>query len=202
MSVAYRLAPEHPYPAAVNDCWAATLWVHEHAAELGGDPGRIAVMGDSAGGNVAAVTALRARDVGSPILRAQILIYPGTEMYDKWPSELRNAEAPVLTSRNMHAYARIYLGDDYGTEDFRASPIRAESHLGVAPALIQTAEFDPLLDNGARYADTLRADGVDVAYTEYAGAIHGFLSLPGVVPAASKALDEVVKTLKTALRTL
>ncbi|MBC7594312.1 MAG: alpha/beta hydrolase [Kineosporiaceae bacterium] len=202
VSVAYRLAPEHPYPAAVNDCWAATLWVHEHAAELGGDPGRIAVMGDSAGGNLAAVTALRARDVGSPILRAQILIYPGTEMYDKWPSELRNAEAPVLTSRNMHAYARIYLGDDYGTEDFRASPIRAESHLGVAPALIQTAEFDPLLDNGARYADTLRADGVDVAYTEYAGAIHGFLSLPGVVPAASRALDEIVKTLKTVLRAL
>lgn len=202
VSVAYRLAPEHPFPAAVNDCWAATLWVHEHAAELGGDPDRLAVMGDSAGGNLAAVTALKARDAGSPILRTQILVYPGTEMYDKWPSELRNAEAPVLTSRNMHAYARIYLGDDYGTEDFRASPIRAQSHLGVAPALIQTAEFDPLLDNGARYADKLRADGVDVAYTEYAGAIHGYLSLPGAVPVAAKALDQIVETLAVAFKPL
>ena len=202
VSVAYRLAPEHLFPAAVNDCWAATVWIHEHAAELGGDPDRLAVMGDSAGGNLAAVTALKARDAGSPILRAQILVYPGTEMYDIWPSELRNAEAPVLTSRNMHAYARIYLGDDYGTEDFRASPIRAQSHRGVAPALIQTAEFDPLLDNGARYADKLRADGVDVSYTEYVGAIHGYLSLPGAVPVATKALDEIVETLKTALRAL
>ena len=200
VSVAYRLAPEQPFPAAVNDCWAALLWVYNNAGELGGDPDRLAVMGDSAGGNLAAVTALRARDAGSPTLRAQILVYPGTEMYDKWPSELRNAEAPVLTSRNMHAYARIYLGEDYGTEDFRASPIRATSHAGVAPALIQTAEFDPLLDNGARYADTLRADGVDVTYTEYVGAIHGYLSLPGVVPAASEALDEIVKILRTALQ--
>lgn len=202
VSVAYRLAPEHPFPAAVNDCWAATLWVHEHAAELGGDPDRLAVMGDSAGGNLAAVTALKARDAGSPILRAQILVYPGTEMYDIWPSELRNAEAPVLTSRNMHAFARIYLGDDYGTEDFRASPIRAHSHRGVAAALIQTAEFDPLLDNGARYADKLRADGVDVSYTEYAGAIHGYLSLPGAVPVATKALEQIVKTLKAAFQAL
>lgn len=194
-SVAYRLAPEHPYPAAVDDCWAATKWVHDQAAELGVDPDHITVMGDSAGGNLAAVVALLARDAGAPVLRRQVLVYPGTEMYDKWPSEIRNADAPVLTSRNMRAYTRIYLGEEFGTEDFRASPIRAESHAGVAPALIQTAEFDPLLDNGAKYAERLRAEGIDVQYTEYAGSIHGFLSLPGAVPSAEEALDEVVSTL-------
>lgn len=160
------------------------------------------VKGDSAGGNLAAVVALLARDAGTPTLRAQVLVYPSTEMYDKWPSELRNANAAVLTSRNMRAFARIYLAEKYGTEEFRASPIRAESHAGVASALIQTAELDPLLDNGSRYADKLRADGVEVAYTEYAGAIHGYLSLPGVVPAAGKALDEIVATLTGAFRPL
>ncbi|MDQ3155553.1 MAG: alpha/beta hydrolase [Actinomycetota bacterium] len=202
VSVSYRLAPEHPFPAAVDDCWAATQWVHANAAELGADPERLAVMGDSAGGNLAAVVALLARDAGAPALRAQVLVYPGTEMYDKWPSEFRNANAAVLTSRNIRAFARIYLGEKYGTEEFRASPIRAESHAGLAPALIQTAELDPLLDNGSRYADKLRADGVEVTYTEYAGAIHGYLSLPGVVPVAVKALDEIVATLTDALKPL
>jgi len=202
VSVAYRLAPEHPFPAAVDDCWAATRWIHGHSAELGIDPERLAVMGDSAGGNLAAVVALLARDAGSPVLSAQVLIYPSVEMYDKWESEIRNAEAPVLTSRNMRAFAKIYLAEQYGTEEFRASPIRAQSHAGVAPALIQTAELDPLLDNGAHYAEALRAAGVSVTYTEYAGAIHGFLSLPGVVPVASKALDEIVEALRITLRSL
>lgn len=198
VSVAYRLAPEHPYPAGVDDCWEALNWVHDNAEELHVDPDRIAVMGDSAGGNLAAVVALMARDAGGPALRAQVLVYPGVEMYDKWPSEIRNADAPVLTSKNMRAYVKIYLGEKYGTEEFAASPIRAHSHAGVAPALILTAEFDPLLDNGSRYADKLRADGVEVAYIEYAGAIHGFLSLPGVAPSARKALGEIVTTLKGA----
>lgn len=201
VSVAYRLAPEHPFPAAVNDCWAATRWVYDHADELGADPERLVVMGDSAGGNLAAVVALMARDAGAPTLRAQILIYPGVEMIDKWDSEVRNAEAPVLTSRNMRAYSRIYLDGGDGTA-VAASPIRAESHAGVAPALIQTAELDPLLDNGARYARKLRADGVDVTYTEYVGAIHGYLSLPGAVPIASKALDQIVETLESAFEPL
>lgn len=158
-------------------------------------------MGDSAGGNLAAVVALMARDAGAPSLRAQILVYPAVEMIDKWDSEIRNADAPVLTSRNMRAYSRIYLHGADGTSA-AASPIRSQSHAGVATSLIQTAEFDPLLDNGARYAEKLRADGVDVTYTEYPGAIHGYLSLPGVVPVASKALDEIVETLKNALQAL
>ena len=195
ISVAYRLAPEHLFPTGVGDCWAATQWIHANAAELGGDPDRIAVMGDSAGGNLAAVISLLARDAGSPRISRQVLIYPSVEMYDKYPSEYRNADAPVLTARNMGAYSRLYLGEAYGTKDFRASPIRAASHAGVAAALIQTAELDPLLDNGVRYAQVLRAAGVDVVSTEYAGAIHGYLSLPGVVPQADSALDEIVSTL-------
>lgn len=195
ISVDYRLAPEHVFPAGVEDCWAATQWIHTHAADLGIDPEHLSVMGDSAGGNLAAVVALLARDAGAPNLRRQVLVYPGVEMYDTWPSEIRNADAPVLTSDNMRTYTRIYLGEGFGTKDWRASPIRAESHQGVAPALIQTAEFDPLLDNGSHYAEALEAAGVEVAYTEYPGLFHGFLSLPGVMPGASEALDQIVSVL-------
>lgn len=202
ISVDYRLAPEDLFPAGVDDCWAATRWVHDNAADLGIDPEQLSVMGDSAGGNLAAVVALLARDAGSPPIRRQILIYPGVEMYDKWPSEIRNADAPVLTSHNMRAYSRVYLGAQFGTEDWRASPIRASSHTGVAPALIQTAEFDPLLDNGAHYAEALRADGVDVTYTEYPGLFHGFLSLPGAMPRADRALGEIVSVLISDARPL
>jgi len=199
VSPSYRLAPEDLFPAGVEDCWASLSAVVERAGELGVDPERIAVMGDSAGGNLAAVTALLARDAGGPSLRAQVLIYPGVEMYDRWPSEDRNAEAPVLTSRNMRAFARLYLGEQHGTEDFRASPIRAASHAGLPKALIITAEHDPLLDNGARYRDRLVAAGVPVRYIEQAGAIHGYLSLPGVVPVARRSLDDIVAFLREVL---
>lgn len=196
---AYRLAPEDTFPAGVDDSWGALQWVVEHADELGINPERIAVMGDSAGGNLAAVVALMARDAGGPALRAQVLIYPGVEMYDRWASEDRHAEAPVLTSANMRAFVRLYLGDQYGTEDFRASPIRAESHAGLPKTLIVTAEVDPLLDNGTHYRDVLSHAGVPVRYAEHPGAIHGFISLPGVVPAAKKALDDIVEFLREVL---
>lgn len=195
----YRLAPEDVFPAGVEDCWAALTWIAEHADELGISAERLAVIGDSAGGNLAAVMALMARDAGGPPLRAQVLIYPGVEIYDEWPSEVNNVHDPVLTSANMRAFGRLYLGDDYGTEDFRASPIRAASHAGLAKAFIITAEHDPLLDNGAHYRDALVAAGVPVRYTEYDGAIHGFLSLPGAVPVARKALDDIVEFLSRAL---
>jgi acetyl esterase len=195
----YRLAPEEPFPAGVEDCWAAVTWIVEHAEELGISAERIAVMGDSAGGNLAAVVALLARDAGTPELRAQVLIYPGVEIYDEWPSEVNNVRDPVLTSANMRAFGRLYLGALYGTKDFRASPIRAASHAGLAKAFIVTAEFDPLQDNGAHYRDALVAAGVPVRYAEYEGAIHGFMSLPGVVPVAKKALDDVVEFLSRTL---
>jgi acetyl esterase len=192
VSPAYRLAPEHVFPAAVDDCWESLRWVVEHADALGIDPTRLAVMGDSAGGNLAAVLALLARDAGGPALRAQVLIYPSVEMYETYPSELRNATAPVLTSVNMHAYAHLYLGDAYGTDDFRASPLRAASHAGLPPALLVTASEDPLADQGPRYRDALVAAGVPVTLVDHPGAVHGFLSLPGMVPAARQALDDVV----------
>ncbi len=199
ISPTYALAPEQPFPAGVEDCWATLEWVVSHADELGIDPRRIAVMGDSGGGNLAAVVALLARDAGRPELRAQVLMYPGTEMYDRWPSEDRHADAPVLTSKNMRAFARLYMGDRYGDEDFRASPIRAASHASLPKTFILTAELDPLLDNGARYRDALVADGVPVRYVEYDGAIHGFMSLPGVVPVAKRALDDIVDFLALTL---
>lgn len=195
----YRLAPEDVFPAGPEDCQEAVGWVVKDADDLGISSERIALMGDSAGANLAAVVALLARNAGGPSIRAQVLIYPGVEMYDKWPSEIRNADAPVLTSRNMRAFAHLYLGDAYGTEDFRASPIRAESHADLPKAFILTAEHDPLLDNGAHYRDALVADGVPVRYAEYQGAIHGFMSLPGVVPVAKRALDDIVDFLRQAL---
>lgn len=199
ISPTYALAPEQPFPAGLEDCWATLEWIVSHAEELGIDPQRIAVMGDSGGGNLAAVLALLARDAGGPELRSQVLIYPGTEMYDRWPSEDRHADAPVLTSKNMRAFARLYMGDQYGDEDFRASPIRASSHAGLPKTFILTAELDPLLDNGARYRDALVGAGVPVRYVEYDGAIHGFMSLPGAVPASRRALDDIVDFLAQTL---
>ena len=199
VSPVYRLAPEHPYPAAADDAWTTLTWVAEHAAELGTDPDRIAVMGDSAGGNLAAVTAMRARDEGAPAVRAQVLIYPAVEMYDKYPSEIRLADAPVLTSANMRAFTRLYLGDQYGTESPTASPIRADSHADLPPAFILTAQLDPLLDNGIKYREALDAAGSPVRYVEYPGAIHGFISLPGVVPVARRGLDDIVDFLRAHL---
>lgn len=188
----YRLGPEQPFPGAVDDARAIVQWVARHHEELGIDPQRIAVMGDSAGGNLAAVTSLDARDGGGPELRAQVLIYPGVEMYDRWPSEDEHADAAVLTSANMRAFVRLYLGDQYGTEDQRASPIRAASHADLPKAFILTAEMDPLKDNGSRYRDALVAAGVPVRFSEYPGALHGFISLPGPVPVANQALDDIV----------
>ena len=196
VSPTYRLAPEDPYPAPVDDAWAALRWVAEHAAELGGDPSRIAVMGDSAGGNLAAVTALMARDAGGPTLRAQVLIYPAVEMYERYPSEEANAHAPVLTSEQMHTFGHLYMGEAYGVEDWQASPIRATSHAGLPPTLVLTAFHDPLRDHGSRYAGVLRAAGSPVDVRDYGPGIHGFVSLPGVVPVARRALADVAAFLE------
>jgi acetyl esterase len=196
VSPTYRLAPEHPYPAPVEDAWAVLRWVAEHAAELGGDPTRIAVMGDSAGGNLAAVTSLMARDAGGPALRAQVLVYPAVEMYERYPSEEANARALVLTSDQMHTFGHLYMGEAYGAEDWQASPIRARSHAGLPPALILTAFHDPLRDHGTKYAEVLRAAGSPVDLRDYGSGIHGFVSLPGVVPVARRALADVVTFLQ------
>lgn len=192
ISPSYRLAPEHPFPAAVDDAWDALRWIVDHADALGVDGDRVAVMGDSAGGNLAAVTALTSRDEGEPRLRAQVLIYPAVEMYEKFASELRMPNAPVLTSANMRTFVQLYLQDAYGTDDWRASPLRATKHEDLPPTFILTAEFDPLLDNGSRYREALQRAGVRVHYRMYADAIHGFVSLPGLVGRQARlALDDI-----------
>ena len=199
LSFDYRLAPEDPFPAAVDDAWAALQWVVEHAEELDVDPDRVAVMGDSAGGGLAATTALLARDAGAPRLKAEVLIYPGVEMYDRWPSEDEFADAPVLSSANMRAFVRLYLRDQHGTLDWRASPIRAASHAGLPSTLVLVAGHDPLSDNGRRYAETLGEQGVHVVLQEFPDALHGFVSLPGVSPAATQAVDATARFLRDVL---
>ena len=195
---AYRLAPEHPYPAAADDAWTALSWLVENPPTDAAID-RLAVMGDSAGGNLAAVSALKARDAGAPALRAQVLVYPAVEMYERYPSEEEFAEAPVLTSAGMRRFGHLYLGEGYGTEDWQASPLRAPSHAGLPPALILTAGHDPLRDHGSRYADALREAGVEVDLRDYGAAIHGFMSLPGVVPVAKRALADTVGFLRDRL---
>lgn len=184
LSVDYRLAPEHPFPAAVNDCLAATQWARAYAAELGGDPTRIAVAGDSAGGNLAAVTAIMQRDLGQP-LTAQVLLYPVTDYPDQDRlSYAQNATGYGLTMAALRWYWSHYVGSAERGAEWRASPLRAVSLSAVAPAFIATAEFDPLRDEGQEFADRLRESGVEVHYECASGMIHAFASMFGLVPEA------------------
>lgn len=199
VSVDYRLAPEHPAPVPAQDCYAATVWVTEHADELGIDPTRLAVMGDSAGGNLSAVVCLMARDRGGPSIAMQVLIYPSVELVDSFPSEDENAHAPVLGKADLTAFSTLYLAGGDGSDPY-VSPLRGKHH-GLPPALIQTAQHDPLRDHGVAYAAALRASGVDVRLTNYVDAVHGYISLPGVVPMARQALEEAVQALADGLRT-
>jgi acetyl esterase len=199
VAVDYRLAPEHPYPAAVDDTWAALQWVARNASELGGDPKRIAVGGDSAGGNLAAIAALRARDAGGPALRAQLLVYPSVagELL-VYPSHSENATAPFLPLDSMRYFRKHYLGDVEVTQDPNVAPIHAASHSNLPPALIITAEFDPLRDEGRAYAAKLKAAGVDVRLIEYAGMPHMFFQLSPVLEDGKAALQESAALLRKA----
>jgi acetyl esterase len=176
VSVDYRLAPEHKFPAAVEDCFAATKWVAENAGSLGGDPDRIAVGGDSAGGNLAAVVSLLARDQGGPRLRHQLLVYPVTEYDASTPSAIEFGEGYFLDRRFMLWFWGHYLRNEADRSDPRAAPLHASDLRGLPSALVITAEYDPLRDEGEAYAARLNEAGVPVTCIRFQGQLHGFFT--------------------------
>jgi acetyl esterase len=192
VSVDYRLTPEHAFPAAVDDCYAALQWVAEHAAELGGDPAHLAVAGDSAGGNLTAVLALRARDEGGPAIEAQALIYPVTDSACDTVSMRDNAEGYMLTADAMEWMWGMYVPDEAERSHAYVSPLRAPDVSGLPPAIVITAEFDPLRDEGEAYAARLVDAGVPVQQVRFDGMIHGFVQMLNVTPRAGEAIDLVV----------
>jgi len=175
VSVDYPLAPEHKYPVAIEDSYLAVKWVRDHAAELGIDPNRMAVAGDSAGGNIAAALCLMARDRGEFTLAAQVLIYPITDCDFERPSYRNYADGHLLSRRDMQWFWREYVGTPEQMAEPYASPLRAETLAGLPPALVLTAECDPLCDEGLAYAQALQQAGVPMTLREFPGMIHGFL---------------------------
>jgi acetyl esterase len=199
VAVNYQKAPEHPFPIPLEDCWAATLWTFAHAAELNVDASRVAVVGDSAGGNLAAVVALRARDEGAPQIAFQGLIYPAVEHGWDTASAHENAEGYLLQRESMRWFWNHYIPDKSVVDDWRVSPLRANDHSGLPPAFIATAEFDPLRDDGRAYAAKLRDAGVPVSYAEYDGMIHGFYWMQGVADGARRLHADLARELRAAL---
>jgi acetyl esterase len=191
VSVDYRLAPEHKFPAGSDDCLFATRWIAQHAAELNGDVAHLAVAGDSAGGNLAAVTALRVRDEGGPTLCGQLLVYPVTDYYTSGtPSYRENAEGYGLTYDTMVWFWDHYLNAASDAAHPHASPLRAQNLGRLPPALVVTAEFDPLRDEGEYYADKLRAAGTPAVTSRWDGMNHGFFFWVGRVDKAGAAMAE------------
>jgi len=193
-SVDYRLAPEAPFPAAVEDCLAATRHVFSNAEKLKVNPSQVAVGGDSAGGNLAAVVALHRQ---SP-LAFQLLIYPATDQRCNTESHRRNGEGYLLTREAMEFFRRCYLPEKEHWADWRASPLLAASHAGLPPAFVLTAGYDPLRDEGREYAERLARAGVEVAYRDYSDMVHGFVLFGGVLDTANTALADCCAALRGA----
>jgi len=196
VSVDYRLAPEHKFPAAAEDCYAATCWVADNAAALGADAKRLVVGGDSAGGNLAAVVSLLARDRGKPKIAFQMLIYPVTNHAYDTPSYRDNADGYLLTRDAMVWFWNHYLSGESDGANPYASPLRAASLAGLPPAMVVTAELDPLRDEGEAYAEKLRQAGVPVKLKRYDGLIHGFFSMTGVFEQAKQAVADAAAEIR------
>jgi acetyl esterase len=199
VSVDYRLAPEHPFPAAVEDCQAALTWCAAHAAELGADPQRLAVCGDSAGGNLAAVLSLLSRKSG-PALCYQVLIYPvTTATTGDLPSHTEFGEGYVLSRKAMISFSQHYFGASARAPDFRGAPLLADDLAGLPPALVIVGAYDALHDDGVAYADAMTAAGNQVTLVEYSGLSHGFINMAATLTAGRMALDQVSVALRRAI---
>lgn len=200
VSVDYRLAPEHPYPAAIEDAWAATKWVADHGPEIGADTARIALAGDSAGGTIAAAIAQQARDEGAPQIVFQLLWYPSTMWDPTLPSFTENASAQILDARAIADFSRWYAGDvDMSNPPAAMAPGRADDLADLPAAYIAVAGYDPLRDDGIRYGELLAAAGVPVQVHNAETMVHGYVGYAGVVPAATAAMDRGLTALRVAL---
>lgn len=199
VSVDYRLAPEHKFPAAADDCYAATKWVVENAASISGKPERVAVGGDSAGGNLAAVVSLMAKENGGPHIVFQLLIYPATDYYIPGTASIReNAEGYYLTRDAMIWFWNHYANSEEDANNPHMAPLRAKDLHGLPPALVITAEYDPLRDEGEMYATRLQEAGISVTATRYDGMVHGFFSLTNMMDQAKVAMAEAAAALRVA----
>ena len=195
IAINYQKAPEHKFPIPMDDCYASTLWVFEHAALLGLDTNRIGILGDSAGGNLAAAVTLRLRDEDGPKLAYQVLVYPAVQYGWQTPSAIANAEGYLLQQASMKYYWGHYLRSEVDGKNPYCSPLIAESHGGLPATFIYTAEFDPLCDDGYLYARKLQECGVKVKYQCFDGVIHGFIKMLGVFDQADEFLDTLKQDL-------
>jgi acetyl esterase len=195
VSVDYRLAPETKFPGAADDCYAATVWAAQHAARLNGDPSRIALGGDSAGGNLAAAVSLMARDRGLPPLLFQLLVYPVTERDFDTDSYQRCADGYLLSCDSMKWYWDHYLSTPAAAANPYAAPMQAKDVRNLPAALVITAEYDPLCDEGEAYAQRLKDAGVPTTCSRYDGMIHGFFGMSAVLDKGKQAIDEASRSL-------
>ena len=196
VSVDYRLAPENKFPAAVEDAYHALAWIVEHAPQLGADPERIAIGGDSAGGNLTAVVALLARDHELADIKCQLLAYPATAAYADMPSHFRNAKGYFLERETILWFHSSYIRSDRDRQDFRYAPLIADSLANLPPAMVIVAGYDNLHDEGVAYAERMRASGVDVELLEYEGMFHPFLSMAGILDDGKDAITQLATYLK------
>ena len=200
VSVHYRLAPEARFPAAVDDCWAATRWVRQSAPDLHLDGTRLAVGGDSAGGKLAAVMALMARDAGDLPIAFQLLVYPATDQRRGWPSHTTNGQGYLLTRESMDYYHDHYIDDPKKDLDWRASPLLAQNHKDLPPAFVLIAGYDPLRDEGEAYAQKLTEAGNRASLVSFERQIHGFITMGKVIDEANTAVRLCAAELRAALQ--